>query len=69
MRGEDAMEIISSAGSLIFTIASVIALVIALVVKMLFGRWVNNWVIAGGTVLLAWGLMEWIYRGGVKVCY
>jgi len=59
------MEITSSAGRVIFAIASVIALV----VKKLLGRWVNGWVIAGGAVLLAWGLMEWIYRGGVKVCY
>ncbi|WP_374556539.1 hypothetical protein [Aquitalea pelogenes] len=63
------METTSTTGKIIFGIASVIALVIALVVKMLFGRWVNNWVIAGGAVLLAWGLMEWIYRGGVRVCY
>lgn len=57
------MEIISSAGGLIFTIASVIALVM----KLLFGRWVNSWG-AGGAVLLAWGLMEWLNRGTV-VCY
>jgi uncharacterized membrane protein YccC len=64
----DAMEMTSTPDMLIFGIASVIALLIALVVKMLFGRWVSGWVIAGGAVLLAWGLMEWLNRGTV-VCY
>ncbi len=58
------MEMTSTPDMLIFTIASVIALV----VKMLFGRWVDGWVVAGGAVLLAWGLMEWLNRGTV-VCY
>ncbi|WP_233578241.1 hypothetical protein [Aquitalea sp. FJL05] len=63
------MEMTSTTGKIIFAIVSVIALLLALVVKKLLGRWVNNWVIAGGAVLLAWGLMEWIYRATVRVCY